>query len=135
MTGPYGRMRSPSERAAGSPPTGTMARRLRHLGAALALILGSLAPAIVARAQAPGIAPGQAILLAGNCFGCHGTGGVAPPDSPIPSIAGMPAAAMVERLKAFQADLVPEATIMKRIALGYTDAEIAAIAGYFAGGN
>lgn len=72
-----------------------------------------------------------ASMLASACFNCHGPEGVAP--GPIPSIAGMPADEMIAKLNAFKADEVPGATIMGRIARGYDDAEIAAIAAYFAG--
>lgn len=72
-----------------------------------------------------------ASMLASTCFNCHGPEGVGP--GPIPSIAGIPADRMVAMLSAFKADEVPGATIMGRIARGYDDAEIAAIAAYFAG--
>lgn len=42
--------------------------------------------------------------------------------------------AFIARTTDFRADLVPGATIMQRIALGFDDAEIAALARYFAGG-
>ena len=96
--------------------------------------LGLAAAGTVAAQVAPPITYEEASLLAGSCFNCHGPEGVAPAGGAIPTIAGMPAARMIELLGAFRADLVPGATIMGRIALGYDGAEIAALARYFAGG-
>ncbi len=76
----------------------------------------------------------EASVLAGGCFNCRGPEGVAPGAGTIPTIAGMPADQMVALLTALKADQVPGTTIMGRIALGYDEAEIAALARYFAGG-
>ncbi len=76
-----------------------------------------------AQAQAPAQAP--APLAAQACLGCH----AAP--SLIPAIAGRPAADLAAALTAFRANERPN-TIMGRIARGYTEAEIAALAAHFA---
>lgn len=92
----------------------------------------AFAAAAAVSAQVPGgIGYEEASLLAGNCFNCHGAGGMG--SGPIPPIAGMPAETMTALLNAFKQDLVPGATIMGRIALGYSDAEIEALARYFSG--
>lgn len=95
-------------------------RRQAVLGLALLL-----APLLLV----PGAAMAQAPLAAQGCLGCHGTagGGV----TPVPGLAGRPAAELVAAMTAFRANERP-ATIMGRIARGYTDAEIAAIAAHFA---
>jgi cytochrome subunit of sulfide dehydrogenase len=76
----------------------------------------------------PGLAAAQAPLAAEGCIGCHGpdgrgvTGGA--------SINGRDRAEMIAILTAFRANERP-GTIMGRIARGYTEAEIAAVAEYF----
>jgi cytochrome subunit of sulfide dehydrogenase len=77
----------------------------------------------------PAAAMAQAPLAAQGCLGCHGAagGGV----FLVPGLAGRPAAELVAAMTAFRANERP-ATIMGRIARGYTDAEIAAIAAHFA---
>ncbi len=74
----------------------------------------------------------EASILADGCANCHGPGGAGMP--PIPGISGLPVETFVTRMNDFRAGLVPGATIMQRIALGYDDSEIAALARYFAGG-
>ncbi len=74
------------------------------------------------------LAAGPAPLAAGGCVGCHGPLGTGSP--PIPAIAGRPADEIIAAMRAFAAQGRPN-TIMGRIALGYSDAEIAAIAAWF----
>jgi cytochrome c553 len=90
--------------------------------AALAFALGLMLAAGPALAQAPFAAQG--------CLGCHGPGATG--ETPIAGLAGRPAAELVAAMDAFRAGTRP-ATIMNRIAKGYTEAEIAAMAAYFAG--
>ncbi|MDA1132018.1 MAG: c-type cytochrome [Proteobacteria bacterium] len=68
--------------------------------------------------------------LANACAGCHGTDGKSP--GQIPMIAGMAAADLAAELRQFKNDQ-KAATVMNRIAKGYTEAEIDAIANYFGG--
>lgn len=77
----------------------------------------------------PAAAMAQAPLAAQGCLGCHGAdaSGV----TPVAGLAGRPAAELVAAMNAFRANERP-ATIMGRIARGYTDAEIAAMAAHFA---
>lgn len=69
--------------------------------------------------------------LAANCAGCHGTEGRAPRDSLVPGLAGMPAQHFVMQMKAFQSG-ARQGTLMPQLAKGYTDAQILALAQYFA---
>ena len=69
-------------------------------------------------------------ILADACAACHGTDGKSP--STIPSIQGKSADYMLQRLKAFKSG-EREGTVMNRIAKGYTDAELMAIATFLAG--
>lgn len=64
-------------------------------------------------------------LLSISCAGCHGTSGHSP--GAIPSIYGRSAASIAESLRAFR-DGKQSATVMNRIAKGYTDAEIDTVA-------
>ncbi|MEW5769013.1 MAG: cytochrome C [Pseudomonadota bacterium] len=67
--------------------------------------------------------------LASTCFNCHGPNGVS--NSAIPGLAGQDKAYIVEAMKAFRKG-ERESTVMKKYALGYTDAEYEALAALFA---
>lgn len=71
----------------------------------------------------------QTALMAGSCANCHGTDGRLV--GSVPTIAGRPAAVLEARLLAFKRDEVGDTTIMDRIAKGFTDAELAALASHF----
>ena len=73
----------------------------------------------------------RARSLAANCAQCHGTDGRAPPGSAMATLAGMPAAYITEQMTAFKADTRP-GTVMPQIAKGYSEAQIAQLAAYFA---
>ncbi len=64
-----------------------------------------------------------------TCMGCHGVNGKSP--GSIPSIAGQSASALAAKLLAYR-EGGQKGTIMNRIAKGYTDAEIKAVAEFFA---
>lgn len=69
--------------------------------------------------------------LAATCANCHGTQGRAQPGSSVVSLAGMPAEQLIAQMAAFKAG-TRSATVMHQLAKGYTDAQIAQIAAYFA---
>ena len=92
----------------------------------LAAIAGALLLAFPAAAQTSG-PTGQA--MAQNCYVCHGPAGRSAP--PIPSIARMPADFLRSRMMEFKAGQLP-ATVMARIAKGYSDEQIVAISDYLA---
>jgi sulfide dehydrogenase cytochrome subunit len=76
---------------------------------------------------APALAA-DATLLASACSGCHtGPAGIT---TAIPRIAGLPEVVLAEALRAFRAGQRP-ATVMDRIAKGFTDDEITQLAAYF----
>ena len=79
-------------------------------------------------AQADETAPA---VLAGSCAACHGIDGRSPTTSNMPALAGKTAQQLSVSLKAFKTDQVP-VSIMNRLAKGYTDAEIDALAAYYA---
>lgn len=87
----------------------------------LVCMLVALTLAAGAHAQAP--------LAAEGCTGCHAPNGAGA--GGVPAIAGRDAAELGAIMTAFRADARP-ATIMGRIARGYTEAEQAAIAEHFA---
>ena len=67
--------------------------------------------------------------LAATCANCHGTTGQARGD--MQPLAGVAAATLVATMADFKSGARP-ATVMHQISKGYTDAQIALIAGYFA---
>lgn len=71
----------------------------------------------------------SAVMLANTCAACHGTAGSSV--AMIPSLAGAPAEYFVETMKAFKSG-ARKATVMDRVAKGYSDEEIALMGDYFA---
>lgn len=70
--------------------------------------------------------------LAAGCAICHGTDGrAATADSPLIPLAGLPRDHIATQMRAFRDGKRP-ATVMQQIAKGYTDAQIDAIAAWFA---
>ncbi|NPD17665.1 c-type cytochrome [Xinfangfangia sp. D13-10-4-6] len=72
----------------------------------------------------------EAQILAGPCASCHGPGGQSP--GAIPSIAGLPEADLIAALTAFRDNPPAGTTVMTRHMKGYDDAQIAALAKFFA---
>jgi cytochrome subunit of sulfide dehydrogenase len=93
---------------------------LRITGLALALALASASESADAATLPPPIATA--------CTGCHRPGDN---DPALPQLAGQSADAIVAAMAAFRAGKRP-ATVMDRIAGGYSDDEIAAIAAWYA---
>lgn len=77
-------------------------------------------------AQANETAPA---VLATACFACHGMDGKSP--DTMPSLTGQTAQQFATTLKAYKADQI-QGTVMNRLAKGYTDAEIDALAAFYA---
>ena len=91
-------------------------------------LLAAAAP-LGAAAQGPDVL--YARSLAATCANCHGTDGRTVPGSAVPPLAGMPRDYMLQQLMAFRDGTRP-ATVMHQIAKGYTEPQLAQIAGYFA---
>jgi cytochrome subunit of sulfide dehydrogenase len=89
------------------------------LAAAIGLVL--IAAAVGASAQPP--------AGAASCSGCHPTSARVP--SPVPRLNGLDRAAIVRTMQDFRSGQ-RTATVMDRIAKGFTDAEIQAIAAWYA---
>jgi len=79
---------------------------------------------------AANLTPLGARALAANCSACHGTNGNSAGGA-IPGLAGTNKDYVVAQMKAFK-EGKREATVMHQIAKGYSDAEMAAIAEFFA---
>lgn len=95
----------------------------RALAGAALLMLGA-APAAQAADDL------QVQVLAASCANCHGTDGNSP--GAIPRIGNRPQAALARQLREFKAGTVEGATVMTRIAKGYSDEQIDTLARYFA---
>jgi cytochrome c553 len=68
-------------------------------------------------------------LGARSCSGCHASNAAV--ETPVPRLVGRPASEIVAAMQAFRDGARP-ATVMDRIAKGFSDAEIAAIATWYA---
>lgn len=97
------------------------------IGIACALALAAAGAASQAGAQEATYARN----LASTCFTCHGTDGRSVGGVP-PSLAGRNRGELLEIMKGFKSGKRP-ATLMHQQAKGYTDQQLEAIAGYFAG--
>ena len=96
--------------------------KMTNLGIALGLVL-------IASGSTVSAGP-SAEMLAYTCAGCHGTDGSSVGPSS-PHIAGMNPEYFVDSMKAYRSD-ERNPTIMNRIAKGYTDEQIDAMAAFFA---
>jgi len=93
-----------------------------RLSLVLALVAGSLATAQAASLEPP--------AGAAACTGCHpANAGVV--ETPVPRLAGRNAAGIVAAMQAFRSGQTP-ATVMDRIAKGFTVEETQAIAAWYA---
>lgn len=91
-----------------------------------------LALACLAALATPALAQGDPNLgrnLAATCANCHGTNGVSAGGNE--SLAGKRKEDLLKAMQDFKSGAKP-ATVMHQIAKGYTDAQIDAIAAYFA---
>ena len=102
------------------------------LGAACAqvAVAQTTAPAAVA-APTPQASALYVKALAATCANCHGTNGKAPDGAAVLSLASLPKDYIVAQMQAFKSGARP-ATIMHQLSKGYSDAQIDAIATYFA---
>ncbi len=90
------------------------------------LVASMLALAVTGAATAASL---DAPAGAAACSGCHAAS--AQVETPVPRIAGRPAAETVAAMQAFKAGQ-RNPTVMDRIAKGFTDDEIRAIAAWYA---
>jgi sulfide dehydrogenase cytochrome subunit len=69
---------------------------------------------------------------ASSCSGCHAASAAV--QTPVPRLVGRPAVEIVTAMQAFRVGQRP-ATVMNRIAKGFSEPEIAAIAAWYAAQN
>jgi cytochrome c553 len=106
-----------------------MKNNLRSALGAFALL--AALPVSVAVAAAEGADTLRVAGWAATCANCHGTQGRAVEGSSVPGLAGQPSAYLAELLRAYRrGERSP--TVMHQIARGYSEAQIDAIAAYFA---
>lgn len=67
--------------------------------------------------------------LSASCAGCHGTDGTSV-GMASPTIAGLPKEYFVEAMVSYKTDMKPS-TVMGRVAKGYSDKQVEAMAAYF----
>jgi len=79
----------------------------------------------------PALALGDSPAGAASCLGCHPAKA---DDGPVPALAKLPAQQIVTAMLAFRSGTRP-ATVMDRIAKGFSDEEIDAIARWYARAN
>ena len=94
---------------------------MKYLVMAAAVLVAT--PALAQDAQSRNLAAGCAI--------CHGTQGKPAPGAPLIPLAGLPRDHIATQMRAFRDGQRP-ATVMHQIAKGYSDAQIEAIAAWFA---
>lgn len=97
----------------------------------LRLVISSALLVIAVQAQASEtFDDAQMAVMAGSCANCHGTDGQMA--GAVPPLAGRSQAAMEAMLLSFKHDENTHATVMDRIAKGFTDEELTALAAHFA---
>lgn len=109
---------------------------MRTILAGLALLAAAAAPAQqpappAPNFAAPNLSPKGVQSMAAACSMCHGTQGKPVANSPVAALAGRSRDEIVQSMAQFKAGTKP-ATIMHQISRGYSDAEVAALADYFA---
>jgi len=95
------------------------------------MIRSAVFAALLAACGSDALAQEAARNLAAACAICHGTQGRAAPEAPLIPLAGLPQDHIATQMRAFRDGKRP-ATVMHQIAKGYTDAQIDALAAWFA---
>lgn len=119
-----------------APATRSALRLSLLLAAPIAVTFAATFPAHAAETAAPA-APSAAkalsvqdiSVLAGTCANCHGPDGRS--TTSIPTLRGVGAEHLLQRLQAFKAGTAPDATVMTRLMKGYDDSQIQALAQWF----
>ena len=102
-------------------------KTMAHLAVPLlGMLLGAAAQAQTATKEALYVRS-----LAATCANCHGTDGKVVTGSPVTSLAGLDKSYFIAQMAAFKSG-ARTATVMHQISKGFNDAQIQALAGYFA---
>ena len=107
-----------------SKPLLISARPALWLAFALAAPLPGLASSAATSLRVQDVA-----VLAASCANCHGPDGRS--TGVIPQLRGLPEAHLLQRLQAFKAGTAKDATVMTRLAKGYDDEQLKALAQWF----
>jgi sulfide dehydrogenase cytochrome subunit len=113
------------------PPKGQDNLKGRFMKTARILLLIGLSITLTSTAHAQRRGKGPELngaMLAQSCMACHGPMG-ASVAGPMPVIGGQPESYLANAMKAFRDGTRPS-TVMGRLAKGYTDAEVSAMAKY-----
>lgn len=102
----------------------TPARPALWLAFALAAPLPGLASSAATSLRVQDVA-----VLAASCANCHGPDGRS--TGVIPKLRGLPETHLLQRLQAFKAGTAKDATVMTRLAKGYDDEQLKALAQWF----
>ena len=102
----------------------TPARPALWLAFALAAPLPGLASSAATSLRVQDVA-----VLAASCANCHGPDGRS--TGVIPQLRGLPETHLLQRLQAFKAGTAKDATVMTRLAKGYDDEQLKALAQWF----
>ena len=89
----------------------------------------ALAAGVLAVSATAFAAPPSPAMLSNACAGCHGTNGASAGPS-MPALAGQSKISIVESMKGFKSGERP-ATVMGRLAKGYSDADFEAMGEFF----
>jgi len=99
---------------------------------------GGLTWLLMAVLLSPAVAPARGDVnlelrsLAASCAACHGTDGHSAPNSSMPSLAHLPPAYFIARMRAFREDRTLASSVMAQIAKGYDDQQVEKLADFFA---
>lgn len=98
----------------------------------LAFAITTSAPALAnpAADATHGLRVQDVAVLATSCANCHGPDGRS--TGGIPTLRGVAEAHLLARLQAFKAGTAKDATVMTRLAKGYDDEQLKALAQWFA---
>ena len=108
-----------------STPLRGTARALLGLAFATAASL----PALASTDSSTTLRAQDVAVLAASCANCHGPDGRS--TGGIPTLRGLPEAHLLQRLQAFKAGTAKDATVMTRLAKGYDDEQLKALAQWF----
>lgn len=100
----------------------------RALWLAAAVLTCTSAP-VLAQTPVAALRAQDVAVLAASCANCHGPDGRS--TGGIPQLRGLPEQHLLQRLQAFKAGTAKDATVMTRLAKGYDDEQLKALATWF----
>ena len=95
----------------------------------LAFAMTASSPALAATDSGAALRAQDVAVLAASCANCHGPDGHS--TGGIPTLRDLPESYLQQRLQAFKAGTAKDATVMTRLAKGYDDEQLKALAQWF----